>query len=308
MMLHMSFPITGEGESAVGIVGLGLFIGFLGGMFGVGGGFLMTPLLNVALSIPYPIAIGSSLAQMTGLSISASVVHHRHNHINFRLAFVLLLGSVFGVKAGSACVEILKRAATITVLGRTIQAGDLYIPIAYIIILFSIGVSMFRESIRALGGTSGHVEANTAIADKIRALRIPPYVRPNKDADCTISIWIVVATGFLVGALSGFMGVGGGFLLTPIQIYLLGVPTLVAIGTGLFFIIFVSLEGTFFHARAGNVDIVLVLLLLVGSAVGAQVGAMVSKKIKVQRIRYFFSIIVFGAATMISVKLILKFI
>lgn len=307
-MLGIILPTTGQELPIFALVGIGLFVGFLGGMFGVGGGFLMTPLLNVVLSIPMPVAIGTSLAQMTGLATSASVTHRKHGHINFRMALLVIIGSQFGVKIGSSIISALKDAGEVTIFGNCIQATEFYVPIAYIVMLLVIGINMFIESIKSLKHKVGHHEVETSIAKKIRSLKVGPFIKISADGGHRISIWIILIIGFLIGILSGVMGVGGGFLLTPIMIYILGVPTFVAIGTGLFVIIFVSLGGTYYHAPDGNVDIILMLLLLVGCVVGAQIGAFVSRKVPVVRIRYLFSLIVLAAAVMVMWDLIAKFV
>jgi uncharacterized protein len=307
-LLGIILPATGQDQPLLALVGIGLFVGFLGGMFGVGGGFLMTPLLNVVLSIPMPVAIGTSLAQMTGLATSASVTHRKHGHINFKMALLLITGSQFGVKLGSSIIAVLKDASTVTIFGKCIQATEFYVPIAYIVMLLVVGINMFIESINSLKHKAGHHEVETSIAKKVRSLRVGPFINVSNDGEHRISIWIVLVLGFFIGTLSGAMGVGGGFLLTPALIYIIGVPTFVAIGTDLFVIIFVSLGGTYFHAPQGNVDIVLMLLLLVGCVVGAQIGAFVSKKVAVGRIRYLFSLIVLAAAVMVVWKLVAQFV
>lgn len=305
-MLGVILPTTGQDLPTLALVGIGLFVGFLGGMFGVGGGFLMTPLLNVVLSIPMPVAIGTSLAQMTGLATSASVTHRKHGHINFKMALLVIAGSYFGVKLGSSIIFVLKDAGAVTISGTCIPATEFYVSIAYIVMLLVIGINMLIESLNALRHKAGQHEVETGIARKIRSLRVGPFIKISKDSEHRISIWIILVLGFFIGTLSGLMGVGGGFLLTPVLIYILGVPTFMAIGTGLFVIIFVSLGGTYYHAPQGNVDIVLMLLLLVGCVVGAQIGAFVSKKVAVQRIRYLFSLIVLAAAVMVVWKLVAK--
>jgi len=303
-VLGIVLPTTAQDLPAMGLIGVGLFVGFLGGMFGVGGGFLMTPLLNAVLSIPMPVAVGTSLAQMTGLSASASVTHRKHGHINFMLALFLIIGSGLGVKLGSSIITVLKNLGAITIFGKCIPATEIIVKIPYIVMLLFIGIIMLRESRNSLKNSSGHVEVETAVVKKIRSLKLRPLIKSAAVDEHKISIWFILVLGFLIGILSGFMGVGGGFILTPTLIYLLGVPTLVSIGTGLFVIIFVSLGGTFFHAPQGNVDIILMLMLLIGCVVGAQIGAIVSKKVAVQRIRYLFSLIVFSAAAMVVIKLV----
>jgi len=205
-------------------------------------------------------------------------------------------------------VETLKKTGQIVIFEKHISAVDFYIPITYILILLYIGIAIFRESAGALRKSKENSEAETRIATAVKKLSLPPRMALSGHSSHTISVWIVLFIGFLAGILSGFMGVGGGFILTPLLIYLLGVPTLAAIGTGLFLIIFISIQGTFFHALAGNVDIVLVALMLAGSVIGAQLGAITSSKISVQRIRYLFSIIIFAGAIIVAAKLVVKLI
>jgi len=286
----------------IGLIGLGFIIGILSGLFGVGGGFLLTPMLNVIFNIPYNIAVGSSLCQMVGTSAAASLKHGSYGHIDYKLAGLILMGSVAGAEMGARILMHLKNSGTIIVHGHPVTQMYLWMNVIYVILLFFIGASMFLESKRAKKRAPQGGLAETGLSRKIQQIRIRPNIPLPTCGIRSISIWSVIVLGFGVGVLSGLLGVGGGFIMAPCLIYLIGVPTSVAIGTDLFQIIFTSGYGSLSHFLKGNVDFTLVACILSGSLIGSQLGAVLNKRIRPAYIRYYFSWVVFTAIGIILIK------
>jgi len=284
-----------------GLVGLGFVIGILSGWFGVGGGFLMTPMLNVVFGIPYNIAVGSDLCQMVATTSAASLKHRSYGHIDYKLAFFMLIGSVAGAELGARLLMKLNKLGSITIRTHSISKMYLWVTAIYMILLLLVGISMFLESRKAKKSSNSEV-VKMGIARKIQKMHLAPTVSLPISGIESISVWILILLGFIVGISSGLLGVGGGFIMTPCLIYLLGVPTSVAIGTGLFQIIFTSGYGAFTHFFKGNVDFLLAASILAGSLAGSQVGVILCRKIKSCSTRYYFSFVVFAAIIVIILK------
>jgi uncharacterized protein len=294
------------------LIFFGLVVGALGGFFGVGGGFLMVPMLNVVFGIPYNIAVGSDLGQMTGMATAATVRHMRFGNIDFRLGFLMIAGTASGVEAGATILEVLKKAGTWTIAGKQVDAMTIVMSLVYAALLIFLGQAMVRESLRTMRRTSGSVDAHgaappaTGYVLRLRSLRLWPVVRLPASGIESISLWVILAIGFATGFLSGMLGVGGGFIRMPALVYIMGCPTVVAVGTDLFEIMFSSGYGVVTHAFKGNVHLVLVLALLIGTTVGAQVGASYTRKAGGPKVRLGFGVLAFVGVVMVAVKLILK--
>lgn len=271
----------------------GLVIGAMGGFFGVGGGFLMVPMLNAVFGIPYNIAVGSDLGQMTGMATAASVRHIRFGNIDFKLGILMIGGTAAGVECGAQILELLKHAGRITLLGRDLELMTLVMSLVYAILLVLLGQAMIRESFRTIKRTSGQVGHTSeapasAVALKLRTFKMWPMVSLPASGIEAISLWIILGIGFSTGFLSGMLGVGGGFIRMPALVYILGCPTVVAVGSDLFEIMFSSGYGVMTHAFKGNVHLVLVLALLIGTTVGAQLGASYTRKAGGPWVRFCF--------------------
>jgi uncharacterized membrane protein YfcA len=217
----------------------GLIIGAMGGFFGVGGGFLMVPMLNAVFGIPYNVAVGSDLGQMTGMATAATVRHIRFGNIDFKLGVLMIAGTATGVEAGATVLEVLKHAGTLAVLGRQVDVMTLVMSLVYAALLIFLGQAMVRESMRTIKRTSGRVELSadtpaSPVALKLRTFKMWPMVSLPASGIEAISLWIILGIGFLTGFLSGMLGVGGGFIRMPALVYILGCPTVVAVGTDLF--------------------------------------------------------------------------
>jgi len=286
----------------LGLICLGFIVGVLSGLFGVGGGFLMTPMLNAVFGIPYNIAVGSSLAQMVGTSAAASLKHRSYGHLDYKLALFTLVGSLGGAELGARVLVKLRESGSITFYNHLVGKMYLWITFIYITLLLVVGTFMFLESRKAKKRPPRGGIVATKISKKIQEIDAPPLISLNISRIDSISIWIVIAIGFLIGILSGLLGVGGGFIITPAFIYLFGVPTGVAVGTGLFQIIFTSGYGSLTHFFKGNVDFTLVAGILAGSLIGSQFGAMLNKRLRGAYVRYYFSWVVFISIGIIIIK------
>ena len=304
-MLEIHLPVADTTVFAPWVVLLGASVGFLSGLFGVGGGFILTPMLNILFGIPYNVAAGSDLAQMLGTSVSATSRHRGFGHVDVRLGLCMLAGAWLGTELGARVVEFLKTVGRITVAGRELDCLDLFIPLAFLVLLSVIGTVVLRESLRARKRPPRGGAVETPIIKWVQGIRLPPMISL-RTSGIRISIWILIGIGFATGFLAGFMGIGGGFVLMPTLIYVIGVPTTMAIGTGLFYIMFVAAFGSYTHALKGNVDLVLAVLLLLGSIFGAQVGAWLTEKVRGAKIRYWFSLAVFVSAIAVLAKLVVQ--
>jgi hypothetical protein len=290
----------------------GLIIGGLGGFFGVGGGFLMVPLLNVVFGTPYNIAVGSDLGQMCGMSMSATIRHMRFGNIDLKLGFLMVAGTAVGVEAGASLLEVLKHAGAVMVFGRRMETMSLVMSLVYIALLVFLGQVMIRESLKSLAraegrGDSQDAQPATGYMLRLRSLHAWPMVSLPASGIESISLWVILAIGFATGFLSGMLGVGGGFIRMPALVYILGCPTVVAVGTDLFEIVFSSCYGVFTHGCKGNVNLVLVLALLVGTTVGAQIGASYTRRAGGPRVRFGFGILAFVGVVMVAIKLCANF-
>jgi len=286
----------------IGFIGTGLIIGILSGLFGVGGGFLLVPLLNIVFNIPYNIAIGSSLLQMVGTSTASTLKHKDYGNIDYKLAAFVVMGSLVGVELGARILMRLKNLGTITINISTISTMDFWINIIYIILLSLVGTSMFLESKEAKKRAPRGGVVDTILSQKIQNIMITPITSLPISKIKSISIWNLICLGFVVGILSGLLGIGGAFIMGPALIYLIGVPTSVAIGTSLFQTIFISGYGALTHFFKGNVNFPMVACILVGSLIGSQLGAKIHNKLRGADIRYYFSFVIFTAIGIVLFK------
>jgi len=292
--------------NCIGFIGAGFIIGILSGLFGVGGGFLLVPLLNVVLNVPYNIAIGSSLLQMVGTSTASTLKHRGYGHIDYKLAGFILMGSIIGVEFGARVLMWLKKIGTIVIHGTSINKMDLWINIIYIILLSLVGTSMFLESKKAKKRAPRGGVVDTIFSQKIQNAKIPPLTSLPISNIEYISVGYLIVLGFAIGICSGLLGIGGAFILNPALIYLIGVPTSIAIGTSLFQTVFVSGYGGLSHFLKGNVDFTLVASVLVGSLVGSQLGAKIHNRLRGAYIRYYFSLVIFVAVAIVLIKFLLR--
>ena len=263
------------------ILGMGGLVGFLSGMFGFGGGFLMTPLL-IFVGIPPAVSVASVANQITATSVSGVLAHWRRGNVDFKMGTVMLIGGIFGTLIGTWIFTLL------TSIGQV----DLMISLSYVIFLGTIGALMFAESAKAMINTRKGNVRRKKLHQHYWIHGLPFKMRFRK-SKLYISALMPLGLGALVGILSSIMGVGGGFVVVPAMIYLLGMPTSVVIGTSLFQIIFVTMNVTLLHSMATQtVDIMLALLLMSSSVVGAQIGTRMGTKLRGEQLRILLALIV----------------
>jgi uncharacterized membrane protein YfcA len=291
--MYIYLPIAEVSMHIGVIIGLGGSVGFLSGMFGVGGGFLMTPLL-IFLGVPPAIAVSTEANQIVASSVSGVIAHWRRGNVDFKMGGILLAGGVVGSSFGVLLFSIL----------RDIGQIDLVIKLSYVIFLGLIGGLMLLESIRAIlrtrqpGARRGKLHQH----NWLHGLPLKMRFRKSK---LYISALLPFFLAAMVGVLSAIMGVGGGFILVPAMIYLLGMPTYVVIGTSLFQIIFVTANITVLQAvQTQTVDFVLAGLLLFGAVIGAQIGARFGTRLKGEQLRGLLALMVLGVSVKLGIELI----
>lgn len=295
----MEFPITGVTISPIFLIVIGFLVGLLGGFFGVGGGFIAGPLMFWS-GVPMNFVVGTDLAHMTGKSIVAAKRHRTMGHVDLKLGVVMIAGTIPGVEIGARIIEALKVAGNI----------DEVIGISYIILLLLIGYFTAWESLKAIrinreNQTDGRdIVAFDTIAPFVRKFHVWPMISFPVSGINSISLWVVVGAGLTSGILAGALGVGGGFIRMPIMVYLLGIPTHVAVGTDLFEIIFSAGAGTITHALKGNVDVLMALVMQTGAALGAQIGSIGTRYFAGPRIRLLFSILPFIGVILVLIRLL----
>jgi len=293
--MHIYLPIAEMSVNIFLILAMGGGIGFLSGLFGVGGGFLMTPLL-IFIGVPAPVAVGTEANQIVASSVSGVLAHWRRGNVDFKMGSILLIGGFFGSSAGVVLFKYLQFIGQI----------DLVIKLSFIIFLGIIGSLMFWESIRTIIRSHNPASRRRKLHQHNWLHGLPLKVRFRK-SKLYISAILPFAIGAVVGVLSAIMGVGGGFIMVPAMIYLLGMPTSVVIGTSLFQIIFVTANVTFLQAlTVQTVDILLAILLLTGAVVGAQFGSKYSVRMKGEQLRALLAIMVLGVCIKIIVDLVTK--
>ncbi|WP_096394079.1 sulfite exporter TauE/SafE family protein [Halorubrum trapanicum] len=266
-------------------VGFGLVVGVLFGFFGMGGSFLVTPAL-LMLDYSAPVAVGSGMAFVFGTAVIATLKHHDLGQVDYKLGAIMITGTTIGIEAGRASVYYLESMGL---------AGGV-ISVAYVVLLGGVGAMVTRDALKGDGGGGIDHEATDRdldeyeipeIAKKIqRTVRIPPMVTLR--GDVRVSAWVITAVAFATGVLSGFLGVGGGFIRMPAMIYAIGVPVPVAVGTDLFEIVFSGGLGSYLYGQGGGVNLGIVAPLLFGSALGARIGSAATAVVDSDEIKVYF--------------------
>ncbi len=293
--MQLYLPIAEVSVNAFLLLGIGGIVGFLSGLFGVGGGFLITPLLFF-IGIPPAIAVATGANQVVASSLSGVLVQLKRKAVDFRMGWVLLAGGIFGSAIG------------VWVFARLTAAGqvDLLVQLSYVLFLGLVGLTMFYESARSImrANKPGGPIRRAHTHNWVHGL---PFKMKFRTSGLYISVLPPLAVGVMVGFLAAIMGVGGGFIMVPAMIYLLGMPTKVVIGTSLFQIIFVTAFTTLMHAVTSNtVDIMLAVLLILGGVVGAQFGARLSGRLKAEQLRILLSLMVIAVSGKIALDLLLR--
>ena len=282
-------PIAEVSVNALLLLGLGGIVGVLSGLFGVGGGFLMTPLLFF-IGIPPAVAVATEANQIVASSFSGVLAHLRRKTVDLRMGTVLLIGGLIGAALGVQVFNLLRAAGQV----------DLLVRLCYVVFLGAVGGLMFVESLNALrrarrAGPPAPRRRKRGLVDTL------PFKMRFRTSGLYISVIPPVLVGVSVGVLAAIMGVGGGFIMVPAMIYLLGMPTKVVVGTSLFQIIFVTGFTTMLHAVTNQtVDVVLAVLLLIGGVIGAQIGTRLGTYLKAEQLRILLALLVLAVCAKLA--------
>ena len=289
--MDIYLPIAEMAVNVFLILGLGGLVGFLSGLFGIGGGFITTPLL-IFIGIPPPVAVATGANQIIAPSVSAVLAHWRRGNVDLKMGLALLAGGIVGSALGVGVFAILHQLAQL----------DVVIKISYVLFLSGIGLLMLRESLQALLRSRTPAVKRRGRRTWIDALPLKMRFRRSR---LYISVLLPLAVGLLVGVLAAIMGVGGGFIMVPAMIYLLGMPATVVVGTSLFQIIFVTATVTSLQAiTTQTVDVVLAVLLIAGGAIGAQFGVHVGTRLRGDQLRGLLAVLVLAVAGKLAFDLI----
>lgn len=304
---YIYLPIAGVSIPVLILFGLGLGVGFLSGLFGVGGGFLITPLL-IMIGIHPTIAAASDSTQIVAATTSGTLAHWRRGNVDFKMGFFLMMG---GIAGGALGVQIIKSL-------RGIGNAEFLIKMTYIVMLGIIGTYMFFESLsnlRTISGKQRHMLANEkeSYAEEKRTTwtkrvnqALPIQTRFEKSG-INVSIFIPLTLGLFVGILAAIMGIGGGFIMVPVMVYILRMPMHVAVGTNLFQEVIICVNVAFMQSYYNQtVDIILALILLSGSTIGAQFGARVSDRLKADQLKIILASIVLLVMLQITLGLLIQ--
>ncbi len=281
--MDIYLPIAASSASVPLLIGLGGLVGFLSGMFGVGGGFLLTPLLMM-IGIPATVAAASDANQIVAASTSGCYAHFREGNVDFKMGTVMLVSGLAGSGLGVQIIKLL----------RAMGEANFAITLVYVVMLGTIGSYMFVESVVALRGRRPRVGRPAPRPSTYRRVMqgLPLQVHFPR-SKVTLSVFVPASLGFLVGLLAAIMGVGGGFIMVPVMVYLLRMPMHVVVGTSLFQVLFTCMNVTLLQAYVNHtVDFILALILLLGSAVGAQIGARAGRRLNADQLKILMSVVV----------------
>ncbi|MCB2136701.1 MAG: sulfite exporter TauE/SafE family protein [Rhodobacteraceae bacterium] len=291
--MQIYLPIAEVSVNAFLLFGLGGIVGMLSGMFGVGGGFLMTPLLFF-IGIPPAVAVATEANQIVASSFSGVLAHLKRKTVDLKMGTVLLVGGLVGAGVGVQLFNFLKS------LGQV----DLLVKLCYVVFLGIIGGLMFVESLNAIRRSKK--PGAKVVRKKHNWVHNLPFKMKFRTSGLYISVIPPLLVGVLVGVLAAIMGVGGGFIMVPAMIYMLGMPTKVVVGTSLFQIIFVTAFTTLLHATTNfTVDMPLAVLLLVGGVIGAQIGARIGTRLKAEQLRILLAVLVLAVCGKLALDLLL---
>jgi uncharacterized protein len=296
--LYMHMPIAGVDIFWPGLLLIGFSVGTIGGFFGMGGAWMVTPGLNI-LGFPMAFAIGTDIAHIAGKSMISTMRHSKFGNVDYRLGFIMLLGTMIGIELGAQLVMFFERMGNIGPVVRWV----------YVVFLILIAFMVFYDYFKAVSSSKkksddpSHTGATGGInwAPTLHKIRIPPMMHFNV-AGIYCSMWLPVFVSFLTGVLAGFLGIGGGLLRMPSLIYFIGVPTHVAVGTDLFEVMISGLYGAFTFSLKGRIEIVAVFVMLCGAAIGAQIGTVATKYSRGYGIRLMFGCAVVACMLSIIMK------
>jgi uncharacterized membrane protein YfcA len=298
--LYIQMPISGAVIFWPGLIILGLGVGIIGGFFGMGGAWMVTPGLNI-LGFPMAFAIGTDIAHMAGKSLISTMRHGKFGNVDYRLALIMIIGTVIGFEIGAQMIMWLERIGKI----------NLYVRWLYIILLVLIAWMVFADVAKrrkkereaaASGKELDKLATGIEWYKTLHKVRIPPMIH-FKEAQIFCSAWLPIFVSFLTGWLAGILGIGGGLIRMPSLIYFVGVPTHVAVGTDLFEVMISGLYGAGTYTYKGRTELVAAVIMLFGAAVGAQIGTVATKYIRGYGIRIAFGLAVIGCLVSVILKL-----
>jgi hypothetical protein len=301
----MLMPISGVTIFWPGLVILGVGVGIIGGFFGMGGAWMVTPGLNI-LGFPMAFAIGTDIAHMAGKSLISTMRHGKFGNVDYKLGLIMLVGTVVGFEVGAQMIMWLER------LGKV----ELYVRWMYVILLALIAWMVFADvlkkrkkerELRAAGQDVDKLATGIEWHKTLHKLKIPPMIH-FKEAQIYCTAWLPIFVSFLTGWLAGILGIGGGLIRMPALIYFVGCPTHVAVGTDLFEVMISGLYGAATYTYKGRTELVAAIMMLIGAALGAQVGTVATKYIKGYGIRIAFGLAVIGCGISVIMKLIPKYV
>ncbi len=303
--LYMLMPISGVTIFWPGLVILGVGVGIIGGFFGMGGAWMVTPGLNI-LGFPMAFAIGTDIAHMAGKSLISTMRHGKFGNVDYKLGLIMLVGTVVGFEIGAQMIMWLER------LGKV----ELYVRWMYVILLILIAWMVFADVLKkrkkeqemlAAGKEIDKLATGIEWHKTLHKLKIPPMIH-FKEAQIYCTAWLPIFVSFLTGWLAGILGIGGGLIRMPALIYFVGCPTHVAVGTDLFEVMISGLYGAATYTYKGRTELVAAIMMLIGAALGAQVGTVATKYIKGYGIRIAFGLAVVGCCISVIMKLIPKYV
>ncbi|HEY5820205.1 MAG TPA: sulfite exporter TauE/SafE family protein [Mesorhizobium sp.] len=289
-------PIAEMSVNALVLLAMGAAVGFLSGMFGVGGGFLITPLL-IFYNIPPAIAVATGANQVIASSFSGALAHFKRGSLDFKLGFVLLAGGIVGSSIGAYVFAIL----------RAVGQLDLFISLLYVALLGTVGGLMLIESVNALRATRGGATVTMKKPGQHNWIHRLPLKMRFRASKLFVSVIPVIGIGAAIGFLASIMGVGGGFIMVPALIYMLKVPTNVVVGTSLFHIVVTAAYTTIVHATTNQtVDVILAILLMIGGVAGAQYGAKAGQRLRGEQLRALLALLVLAVALRLAFDLFVR--
>jgi uncharacterized membrane protein YfcA len=298
MFWNLYLPLAGNSINILLLFGLGGVVGFLSGLFGVGGGFLMTPLL-IMVGIPSTVAAASDSNQIVAASTSGSYAHYRLGNVDFKMGLLLIIGGIIGGTVGVQFIKLL----------RAMGNADFVIKITYVVMLGVIGFYMFMESLQSMRKKpveSRRAEAPAKVSLYNRMIQALPYQMKFEKSGVILSPLLPLILGVFVGILAAIMGVGGGFIMVPVMVYMLRMPMHVVVGTSLVQILFTCINVTIMQSISNHtVDLILAIILLLGSTVGAQFGVRLSKRLKADQLKILLASIVLLVMVQMLLSLVL---
>lgn len=290
---NVYLPISGVEVNGFALILLGFTVGVIGGFFGIGGAFMVTPALNT-LGFPMAYAIGTDMAHIAGKSIVATFKHWKFGNVDVRLGVLMIIGTAIGIEVGATFIMWLEKIGRVGPIVR----------ITYMVLLFSLGSYMVYEYIKH---SKGHEKktikdvGRARLAIKMQSIKIPPMINL-KVSGFAISLWVIIGVGVFTGFIAGCLGVGGGFIRMPALMYVVGCPTKVAVGTDLFEVMFSGAYGAFSYALKARVELMAALIMLIGAAIGAQIGTTATKYARGMIIRLYFAATILLAGVSVIFK------